>query len=272
VKVEVDKLLSIRSISDRRDPTLAVADRLSYWAQTVVAEWAMQTDVVDPWSLAERAGIQTETGDLEATFGLAIDTARGKRIIVKRGLPDWAARFVCAHELAHHILFFPDDEFAHEDVRFVANGAIAEGIEKVCDIFALALLIPARALSAFIRPTDEALGLVEASDKFNLPIQLIVERLWHLHEWMQVSACVATVVNRDVHLSSTILTVRPRNTTDDSHFVPDRSIRLFVRNGRQFVPSNFGASSATRAESLDDARIKYSIIPISENGVCMVRI
>ena len=122
--------------------------------------------------------------DLEIADGLSLWKERGRdldplrEVLIRQDLPPDRQRFVCAHEIAHHVLFFADWV---EGLRFWGpNTHSSRQIEVICDFFAACVLVAQR----WITPAqlDSPSALLRLAATLEVPLEAVLLRLHHAPE------------------------------------------------------------------------------------------
>lgn len=156
---------------------------ISYLAETLLGSTRTPRTPVDPFFFSAACGHEVSEGRLESGMGLALPGAgRGRlfggRIVVDSSRSRLVQRVICAHEAAHHLLFFPDwFEEGHGRLSLSRGDVFAE--EEACDVFALALLVPLNVLEKFGR-VRTAVDVSSLADEYEVPAWALLIRLAQL--------------------------------------------------------------------------------------------
>lgn len=137
----------------------------------------------DPFVIARRCGLEVERRRLQSGPGLAAAGGRdghcpSGRILVDCRLSERDARLVCAHELAHHVLEL-DDWLGDVCRDSGLSESSASRFEAVCDVFALAILIPVHTVRGLLG-VRSATDIVEVAQDLSVPLSALATRLDHL--------------------------------------------------------------------------------------------
>ena len=173
----LEERLGIKRTYDAPDlkqkaPLTAVSAKIDRLADRLRAEWKVGADAIPNLrGLLELRGIRVVEVDLDTSFdGLSSMVDETIPVIVmnvRESLPDVRRRFTLAHELAHLLLDIDEDNIQKRVV------------ERICDRFAGALLLPERTIKAVLGDYRSNFSLYELNvlrQQFGVSVAAIVYR------------------------------------------------------------------------------------------------
>ena len=167
---------------------------MSFLAQEILRASGTPTRPVDPFSLSTAWGLEITEGRLQGGLGMAIPGRPSLggpdgRIVLDETQPWLNKRIICAHEMGHDLLFFPDWFEALGTASVGNEESVRE--EEICDLFALALLIPLRILDE-VKRLRSAADLTQLAKEYDVPSWALLLRLAQLRVNLPFTALLAT--------------------------------------------------------------------------------